>query len=81
MYTRYRLLYFKYSCVDIPLPSKIIDLSIMCGFFVNLAEASSPWMVFEYMAYGDLTEVLRNNSDQFSNYSPHLPILDSVSLY
>lgn len=22
----------------------------------------SPWMVFEYMPYGDLTEVLRNNS-------------------
>lgn len=30
---------------------------------------SSPWMVFEYMPYGDLAEVLRSNSRQF-NRSP-----------
>ncbi|XP_026821320.1 tyrosine-protein kinase transmembrane receptor Ror-like [Rhopalosiphum maidis] len=40
----------------------------------------SPWMVFEFMAYGDLTEVLRNSSDQFSNYSEHLPVLDKEAL-
>ncbi|KAE9525166.1 hypothetical protein AGLY_014410 [Aphis glycines] len=38
----------------------------------------SPWMIFEFMAYGDLTEVLRNSSDQFSHYSEHLPVLDKV---
>lgn len=36
-------------------------------------------MIFEYMAYGDLTEVLRNSSEQFMNYSASLPLLDRVS--
>lgn len=40
----------------------------------------SPWMIFEFMAYGDLTEVLRNSSDQFSHYSEHLPVLDKEAL-
>ncbi|XP_050434165.1 tyrosine-protein kinase transmembrane receptor Ror-like isoform X2 [Adelges cooleyi] len=40
----------------------------------------SPWMVFEYMAYGDLTEVLRNSSEQFTSYSSNLPILDKDAL-
>ncbi|XP_050529113.1 tyrosine-protein kinase transmembrane receptor Ror-like [Daktulosphaira vitifoliae] len=40
----------------------------------------SPWMVFEYMAYGDLTEVLRNSSEQFTSYSSDLPILDKDAL-
>ncbi|KAL5237174.1 hypothetical protein ACI65C_004584 [Semiaphis heraclei] len=40
----------------------------------------SPWMIFEFMAYGDLTEVLRNSSDQFTNYSAHLPNLDKDAL-
>lgn len=36
-------------------------------------------MIFEYMAYGDLTEVLRNSNDQFMNRSSNLPIVDKVS--
>jgi len=36
-------------------------------------------MIFEYMEYGDLTEVLRNSSEQFMNYSASLPLLDRVS--
>jgi len=37
-------------------------------------------MIFEYMAYGDLTDVLRNSSEQFMNYSRSLPLLDRVSV-
>jgi len=47
--------------------------------FTWLDDNCSPWMIFEFMAYGDLTEVLRNSSDQFTNYSAHLPSLDKVS--
>lgn len=36
--------------------------------------SSSPWMVFEYMPYGDLAEVLRSNSPQFGRSTkPGLP--------
>lgn len=48
--------------------------------FTLLEDKCSPWMIFEFMAYGDLTEVLRNSSDQFSHYSEHLPVLDKVSV-
>jgi len=48
--------------------------------FDRLEDKCSPWMIFEFMAYGDLTEVLRNSSDQFTNYSAHLPNLDKVSV-
>ncbi|KAL4103464.1 hypothetical protein QTP88_018841 [Uroleucon formosanum] len=43
-------------------------------------DTCSPWMIFEFMAYGDLTEVLRNSSDQFTNCSAHLPSLDKEAL-
>lgn len=36
-------------------------------------------MIFEYMAYGDLTEVLRNSNEQFTSRSLDLPIVDKVS--
>lgn len=51
----------------------------MVYLFVNLGDKCSPWMIFEYMPYGDLTEVLRNSSDQFMNCSSSLPILNRVS--
>jgi len=51
----------------------------LCIHFARLDDNCSPWMIFEFMAYGDLTEVLRNSSDQFTNYSAHLPSLDIVS--
>ncbi|XP_025424056.1 tyrosine-protein kinase transmembrane receptor Ror-like [Sipha flava] len=43
-------------------------------------DVSSPWMIFEYMAYGDLTEVLRNSNEQFTNRSLNLPIVDKDAL-
>lgn len=42
---------------------------------------NSPWMVFEYMPYGDLAEVLRSNSRQFSRTTkPGLQPLTQVNL-
>lgn len=52
----------------------------LCIPFARSDDTCSPWMIFEFMAYGDLTEVLRNSSDQFTNYSAHLPSLDKVSV-
>ncbi|XP_015121598.1 tyrosine-protein kinase transmembrane receptor Ror [Diachasma alloeum] len=44
--------------------------------------SNSPWMVFEYMPYGDLAEVLRANSRQFSSCSiAGLEPLTKDSLY
>lgn len=40
----------------------------------------SPWMVFEYMPYGDLAEVLRSNSRQLWKTVPGLPPLTKVRL-
>lgn len=54
--------------------------TILYCVFVKLEDISSPWMVFEYMAYGDLTEVLRNSNEQFTNRSLNLPIVDKVSM-
>ncbi|XP_060814600.1 tyrosine-protein kinase transmembrane receptor Ror-like isoform X3 [Bombus pascuorum] len=43
---------------------------------------NSPWMVFEYMPYGDLAEVLRSNSRQFSRSTkPGLQPLTQESLH
>ncbi|XP_024222781.1 tyrosine-protein kinase transmembrane receptor Ror-like isoform X3 [Bombus impatiens] len=43
---------------------------------------NSPWMVFEYMPYGDLAEVLRSNSRQFSRTTkPGLQPLTQESLH
>ena len=38
----------------------------------------TPWMVFEYMAYGDLAELLRKNAPKWG--SPQGSPLDMVSL-
>ncbi|XP_043506683.1 tyrosine-protein kinase transmembrane receptor Ror-like isoform X3 [Frieseomelitta varia] len=44
--------------------------------------SSSPWMVFEYMPYGDLAEVLRSNSPQFGRSAkPGLQPLTQESLH
>ncbi|VVC44016.1 Hypothetical protein CINCED_3A003180 [Cinara cedri] len=40
----------------------------------------SPWMIFEFMEFGDLTSVLRNSSDQFTIGSPSLPSLNRDAL-
>lgn len=40
----------------------------------------NPWMVFEYMPYGDLAEVLRANAPQFSSPKSGLRPLTKVSL-
>nr|XP_012136036.1 PREDICTED: muscle, skeletal receptor tyrosine protein kinase-like isoform X3 [Megachile rotundata] len=42
---------------------------------------SSPWMVFEFMPYGDLAEVLRSNSRQLRSPKPSLPPLTQVINY
>lgn len=43
---------------------------------------SSPWMVFEYMPYGDLAEVLRSNSRQFNRSpKPEMQPLTEVKNY
>ena len=43
--------------------------------------SSSPWMVFEYMPYGDLAEVLRSNSPQFGRSTkPGLQPLTQVKI-
>ncbi|XP_043789419.1 tyrosine-protein kinase transmembrane receptor Ror-like isoform X3 [Apis laboriosa] len=43
---------------------------------------SSPWMVFEYMPYGDLAEVLRSNSRQFNRSpKPEMQPLTEESLH
>jgi hypothetical protein len=39
---------------------------------------NSPWMVFEFMPYGDLAEVLRRNSRQFWKPIPGLAKLTKV---
>lgn len=39
---------------------------------------NNPWMVFEYMPYGDLAEVLRANSSQFKSSKPGLQPLTKV---
>lgn len=42
---------------------------------------SSPWMVFEYMPYGDLAEVLRSNSRQFNRLpKPEMQPLTEVKI-
>lgn len=40
---------------------------------------NNPWMVFEYMPYGDLAEVLRANSPQFRLSKPGMEPLTKVS--
>ncbi|XP_076750703.1 BDNF/NT-3 growth factors receptor [Xylocopa sonorina] len=42
---------------------------------------NSPWMVFEYMPYGDLAEVLRSNSRQFRSTKPGVQPLTQESLH
>ncbi|XP_077267488.1 high affinity nerve growth factor receptor isoform X2 [Temnothorax americanus] len=42
---------------------------------------NNPWMVFEYMPYGDLAEVLRANSLQFGSSKSGLQPLTKDSLY
>ncbi|TGZ32398.1 Uncharacterized protein DBV15_06823 [Temnothorax longispinosus] len=42
---------------------------------------NNPWMVFEYMPYGDLAEVLRANSLQFRSSKSGLQALTKDSLY
>jgi len=47
----------------------------------NVSEAGGlPWMVFEFMPYGDLAEVLRSNSKQLWKPIPGLEPLTKVSL-
>lgn len=41
----------------------------------------NPWMVFEYMPYGDLAEVLRANTLQFKSLKPGLQPLTKVRSY
>ncbi|XP_012536911.2 high affinity nerve growth factor receptor isoform X2 [Monomorium pharaonis] len=41
----------------------------------------NPWMVFEYMPYGDLTEVLRSNSPRFRSSKSGLEPLTKDSLH
>ncbi|KAM0733100.1 Tyrosine-protein kinase transmembrane receptor Ror [Formica fusca] len=43
--------------------------------------ANNPWMVFEYMPYGDLAEVLRANSPQFRLSKPGVQSLTKNSLH
>ncbi|CAL1684805.1 unnamed protein product [Lasius platythorax] len=43
--------------------------------------ANNPWMVFEYMPYGDLAEVLRANSPQFRLSKPDVQPLTKNSLH
>jgi serine/threonine protein kinase len=38
-----------------------------------------PWMVFEYMKYGDLTKVLRANSPQLNSLRPDVQSLSKVA--
>jgi len=40
-----------------------------------------PWMVFEYMKYGDLTKVLRANSPQLNSLRPDVQPLSKVAHY
>lgn len=42
---------------------------------------NGPWMVFEYMPYGDLNDVLRSNSRQLKNQIPGLEPLNRHSLH
>lgn len=42
---------------------------------------NSPWMVFEYMPYGDLAEVLRSNSRQLRSAKPGLQPLTPVNYH
>ncbi|KAF7996941.1 hypothetical protein HCN44_002587 [Aphidius gifuensis] len=42
---------------------------------------TSPWMIFEYMLYGDLADVLRSNSQEFKNDIPGLAPLNRESLH
>ena len=42
---------------------------------------NSPWMVFEYMPYGDLAEVLRANSPILRSPTPGLQALSKVRLF
>ncbi|XP_011258486.1 high affinity nerve growth factor receptor isoform X2 [Camponotus floridanus] len=42
---------------------------------------NNPWMVFEYMPYGDLAEVLRANSPQFKLSKPGMKPLTKNSLH
>lgn len=42
---------------------------------------NGPWMVFEYMPFGDLAEVLRKNSPTLRSPTPGLPPLTRESLH
>ncbi|CAB0031053.1 unnamed protein product [Trichogramma brassicae] len=48
---------------------------------VERDSTNSPWMIFEYMPYGDLAEVLRANSPTFRTPTPGLPPLNKDSLH
>ena len=50
------------------------------SFFLLDPATGSPWLVFEYMPYGDLAEVLRSNSGIVSLQREDLPILKMVSI-
>lgn len=58
----------------------VILVSCIFMFFLYCTEpGKSPWMIFELMPYGDLTEVLRSNSRHFKNLaSSSLPRLTKV---
>ena len=47
--------------------------------FVILAPSGEPWMVVEFMRYGDLADVLRTNSGVLSLQRNDSPILEMVS--
>ena len=50
------------------------------SLFNNLGSLGEPWMVVEFMRFGDLADVLRTNSGVLSLQRSDSPILEMVLL-
>ena len=48
--------------------------------FVIIGASGEPWMVVEFMRYGDLADVLRTNSGVLSLQRSDSPVLEMVYL-
>ncbi|CAH1390954.1 unnamed protein product [Nezara viridula] len=66
---------------EVEIMSSFQHKNILSLLGVALKEQNkSPWMVFEFMPFGDLTEVLRSNSKHFRRPDSNVPLLSKESL-
>uniref|UniRef100_A0A1B6CKF4 Protein kinase domain-containing protein n=1 Tax=Clastoptera arizonana TaxID=38151 RepID=A0A1B6CKF4_9HEMI len=67
---------------EVEIMSSFKHSNILSLIGVALKEPNkSPWMIFEFMPHGDLTEVLRSNSRHLWNATSNMPRLSKDSLH